>query len=212
MAKINVALCITELEIGGAERCLTELAVRIDRQRFSPVVYSLACQPERRERSCLPTLEAAGVPVHCLGGRRAWQFPIVVSRLRRLLASQRAQVIQTFLFHANIVGRIAAHRAGIKAVVSGIRVAERRSRWRLWTDRLTDGLVDRHVCVSQAVADFSVKRGGLSSEKMVAIPNGVDLSGYPARNPASLAAFGIRPGGTSLPLLAAWNRKKACRG
>jgi len=39
MAKISVALCITDLDIGGAERCLTEIAVRIDRSRFTPVVY-----------------------------------------------------------------------------------------------------------------------------------------------------------------------------
>ena len=54
--------------------------------------------------------------------------------------------------------------------------------------------MDRHVCVSQAVADFSVRRGGLSPEKMVVIPNGVDLSRYPAREPASAAAFGIPRG------------------
>ncbi len=92
------------------------------------------------------------------------------------------------------LGRIAARRAGVKAVVSGIRVAERGSRWHLWLDRLTQGWVDRYVCVSQSVAEFSASQGGLPPEKLVVIPNGIDLDKYPARQPADLAALGIRAG------------------
>jgi glycosyltransferase involved in cell wall biosynthesis len=194
MAKIKVALCITELDLGGAERCLAELAVRVDRRRFAPIVYCLGPRPTRDEASCLPPLEAAGVEVHCLGGQGIWQFPLVVRRLKRLLAAQNPQVVQTFLFHANIVGRMAARHAGVKAVVSGIRVAERGSRWHLWLDRLTQGRVDRYVCVSRSVAEFSATRGGLSPAKLVVIPNGIDLEKYPARQPADLAALGVRPG------------------
>lgn len=67
MAKLGLALCITDLDLGGAERCLTELAVRVDRQRFTPVVYCLAGLPRREEASCMPELKKADVPVHCLG-------------------------------------------------------------------------------------------------------------------------------------------------
>jgi glycosyltransferase involved in cell wall biosynthesis len=194
MAKINVALCITDLDFGGAERCLTELAVRIDRRRFAPVVYCLGPRPTREEASCLPALEAAGVEVHCLGGRGIWQFPVVAGRLRRLLAARNTQIIQTFLFHANILGRIAARRAGVRTVVSGIRVAERHSRWHLWLDHLTEGWVDRYVCVSRSVADFSTTHGRLPPEKLVVIPNGIDLEKYPAPRPADLTALGIPAG------------------
>ena len=120
----------------------------------------------------------AGIDVHFLNGRRNWQFFSIVRRLERLLRQQNTQLAQTFLFHANIVGRIAARRAGVTRVVSGIRVAQRGSRWRLWLDRMTDSLVDRHVCVSQGVAQFSADRGGLAKEKLVVIPNGVDLARF----------------------------------
>ena len=161
MAKTSVALCITDLDIGGAERCLTQIAVRMDRSRFTPVVYCLGPRPVREEASCVPALAAAGVEVHCLGGRGIWQFPLVAYRLKRLLVAQKPQVIQTFLFHANLLGRIAARRAGVKAVVAGVRVAEHAVRWHLRLDRLTQRWVDRYVCVSQAVAEFSAQRGGL---------------------------------------------------
>jgi glycosyltransferase involved in cell wall biosynthesis len=194
MAKIRVALCITELDQGGAERCLTELAVRLDRRRFTPVVYCLGPKPLREDASCLPALETAGVEVHCLGGRTFWQFPIVASRLRRLLTAQNPQLTQTFLFHANVLGRIAARRAGVRFVLSGIRVAEHGSRWHRWLEYLTEGWVDRHVCVSHSVAEFSTTQSGIPPDKIVVIPNGIDLDLYPSRQPADLTALGIPAG------------------
>jgi glycosyltransferase involved in cell wall biosynthesis len=208
MAPIQIALCITELDAGGAERCLTELATRIDRKRFAPVVYCLAPPPQREDASCLPALVAGGVEVHCLGGRGIWQFPIVAHRLKRLLLTQKPQIVQTFLFHANVLGRIVARRAGVKKVVAGVRVAERAARWHLWLDRLTRGWVDQYVCVSQAVADFSAKQLQLPPEKLAVIPNGIDLDKYPARRPADLRAVGVAAGRQAVVYVGRLERQK----
>ncbi len=192
MAPIRVALCITDLDVGGAERCIQHLAVGLDRDRFEPVVYCLGPRPTDPQASCVEPIEAAGIPVHCLGARRARHFPATMRRLRKMLTSQRPQVLQTFLFHANLVGRLAARRAGVPHVLSGIRVAERHSRWHLWLDRWTQRLVDRHVCVSQSVAEFSVGHAGLPRERVVVIPNGIDPR-IAAPDPMDLAEFGIPP-------------------
>jgi starch synthase (maltosyl-transferring) len=205
--QIPIALCITELDAGGAERCLTELAIRVDRRRFLPTVYCLGPRPAADAASFVPALTAAGVEVHCLGGHTVWQLPAVLRRLRLHLIAQKPQIVQTFLFHANVLGRIAARRAGVKTVVSGLRVAERSARWHLRLDRLTQGWVDRYVCVSQAVADFSAARAGLPREKMVVIPNGVDLERYPAQ-PADLALLGIAPGHRVVTFVGRLERQK----
>jgi glycosyltransferase involved in cell wall biosynthesis len=213
MKRLRIALCITELDLGGAERCLTELACRVDRRRFEPVVYCLGPRPRDCpdfrghgeagsvengtvpfRASCLPALEAAGVEVHCLGGRGIWQFPLIVGRLRRLIAAQKPHIAQTFLFHANVLGRIAARRAGVKAVLSGIRVAEHKSHWHLWLDRGTEAWVDRYVCVSRSVADFTATKGGIPKDKIVVIPNGIDLEQYPANKKADLRTLGVPVG------------------
>jgi glycosyltransferase involved in cell wall biosynthesis len=193
MAKLRVALCITDLDVGGAERNLTHLAAGLDRRRAEPVVYCLGPRPASDEASCVPALEAAGIEVHCLGFRRGWQVALAVRKLARLLVRQKPDLIQTFLFHANMVGRIAARWAGVPRVVSGIRVAERR-RWHRWADRLTARLVDRHVCVSEAVARFSAQQGRLPAERLVVIPNGIDARRYPARPAADLGPCGIQRG------------------
>jgi glycosyltransferase involved in cell wall biosynthesis len=190
--RLSVALCITELDVGGAERCLVRLATRMDRERFTPVVYVLA-PPPVADRVCLVALEEAGVEVHFLGMRSKSQLPLAVWRLARCLRRQRPAVVQSFLFHANIVARLASRLARVPAVVSGIRVAERRSRWPLRVDRWTDRLVDRHVCVSQSVAEFAESQVGLPRSKLVVIPNGVDLDEYSTLTPADLGPDRVPP-------------------
>ncbi len=194
MSPIRVALCITDLDVGGAERCMQHLAVGLDRERFEPVVYCLGSRPSDPQTSCVEPIEAAGIPVHCFGANRAWHFPQTVRRLHKLLASQTPQILQSFLLHANFVSRLAARRASVPHVLSGIRVAEGHSRWHLWLDRWTQRLVERHVCVSRSVAEFSALHGGLSEERLVVIPNGIDADRVAAAEPIDLAEFGIPPG------------------
>jgi glycosyltransferase involved in cell wall biosynthesis len=190
MARIRIALCITDLEVGGAERCLAELAARLDQSRFEPVVYSLGPAPAESHQLCTTRIERAGIPIVYLGARSAWAFWPTLTTLQRLLAGQRPQLVQTFLFHANVLGRLAARLAGVRRVVCGLRVAEHGSRWHLWIDRATQRGVDRYVCVSQGVARFAQTEGRLPGTRLVVIPNGIDASQYPGV-PANLAELGI---------------------
>jgi glycosyltransferase involved in cell wall biosynthesis len=187
----GIAFFITDLECGGAEKALVELATRIDRGRFMPVVYLLKPLPEDPAQSLVPKLLDAGIQVHSLEARQEWQTWQIISRLAALLRQQRPALLQTFMFHANMVGRFAAWRAGVKHVVSGIRVAEHALTYRLWAERWTDFLVEHHVCVSESVATFSQIRGGLPQRKMSVIPNGIDRSPYDRAVAADLQQFGI---------------------
>lgn len=197
MAPIRVALCITDLDVGGAERCLQHLAVGLDRGRFEPVVYCLGARPGNPRASCVEPIESAGIPVHCLGASRPWHFPGTLRRLTSLLISQQPQILQAFLFHANFLGRLAARRAKVPHVLAGIRVAERHSLWHLWLDRWTRHLVDRHVCVSQSVADFSVRQVGLPRDRVVVIPNGIDPQ-IASVAPIDLTELGIPSGSRAI--------------
>jgi starch synthase (maltosyl-transferring) len=89
-------------------------------------------------------------------------------------------------------------------------VAERRAAWHLRLDRLTHRWVDRYVCVSEAVARFSAQQGRLPAEKLTVIPNGVDLTQYPAQ-PASLTPFGIRPGRRAVVFVGRLDQQKGVR-
>lgn len=162
--------------MGGAERALAQLVARLNRRRFSPRVYSLGPRPAHA--GLVRELEVAGVEVVFLGATSTLQFFPVVRALAREFRRQRPRLAQSFLFHANVVTRLAARRAAVPIVVSGVRVAERASRWHLWVDKATAQRVDCFVCVSSAVAEFSSAEAGLPRERMVVIPNGIDVGVY----------------------------------
>jgi glycosyltransferase involved in cell wall biosynthesis len=184
----RIAFCITDLDAGGAERALVQIVTRLDRRRWEPHVFCLDAGGV-----LVSELRSAGIDVVCLGAYRTRDFAVVWPLYRRL-AALRPAILQTFLFHANIVGRLAGVAARVPAIVSGIRVAEKRSRVRLWIDRVTDPLVTAHVCVSRDVAEFSTNQGGLPSEKIRVIPNGVDYERFANAAPADLTQFGVPRG------------------
>lgn len=59
-------------------------------------------------------------------------------------------------------------------------------------------MVDKHVCVSKGVAEFSLTRGRLSPQKIITIPNGVDYEHFALATPADLTQFGIPTDGRCL--------------
>src|SRR5262249_43446499 len=77
-------------------------------------------------------------------------------------------------------------------VVTGIRVADPRW-WRTALERTATALADRFVCVSQGVAEFCRQRG-FSADKLVVIPNGVELSAFRDVQAANLEALGVPEG------------------
>ncbi len=181
----RIAFCITELDPGGAERMLVELVRRLNRQRWMPRVFCLSGPGPLVE-----SLAASNVEVTCLGAKNRWQIG-VVWRLAAELRKFRPALLQCVLFHANIVGRLAAWWAGIPRIICGIRVAERRNRWPLWLDWLTQGLVDHNVCVSRAVANFSILEGGLNPSKVCSISNGVNFDRFATATAVKRDALGF---------------------
>jgi glycosyltransferase involved in cell wall biosynthesis len=183
----RIAFCITELDPGGAERALVQIVTRLDRQHWTPRVYCLAGRGE-----LVAVLESADIEVECLNARSKWDAG-VVGRLAAGLRQFRPDLLQTFLFHANLVGRLAARRAGVPVVVSGVRVCEHDARWRIRLDRWTNRLVSHNVCVSTAIAD-AYRQLGIPDEKLSVIPNGVDVAAFESAVPTDLSPFGIPAG------------------
>ena len=156
IGKIRVALVITELNVGGAERCLVNLATGLDRTRFAPQVYALGPPPTVGQSQLVEQLASADVPTHFLAAESIWQVRAALLGLRQQLCEQSPHLIQTFLFHANVLGCWAArHRQLVSAaVVGGIRVADPR-KGRMWLERLALQRAAKVICVSDSVANFA---------------------------------------------------------
>ena len=188
---LPIAFVITELEVGGAEQALVNLATGLNRERFSPVVYSLQGRPQKGR--LVRRLEEAEIPVRFLDVRSYWQCFSAVSRLAEYFRQQQPRVVQSFLFHANVVATLAARRAKVPRMVTGIRVAD-PSRWRQRVERWFTSRADKVVCVSQGVADYCRERSGFPADKLVVISNGVDLLRFESVPPANLTELGVTAG------------------
>ena len=206
--RLRVLFCITSLETGGAERTLVDLVTRLPDRRFVRTVVSLGPKPPEEDRGLVRRLARSDVEVVFLDARSSLAAPCIVCRLCRLLRIHRPDILQTFLSHANLAGTVAGHLAGVPHVVTGIRVAERRRNGHRTLARWTSRWVERHVCVSQSVADFSHRVVGLPRQRLVVIPTGLDLSCYPATDPVRLSELGADGGRRAIVCVGRLTRQK----
>ncbi len=187
---IRILFLITDFDGGGAEKALYEMVRRLSRDLFAPQVACLGGPGYYTEK-----YRALDIPVHHFGltpscGLAAAGFPVTLMRtafrLARLLRREHIQVLQTFLFHANILGRFAGSLARTPVVLGAVRTAEPRHMHTL-IDGLTFCLTDGEVCVSEEVRRFQARRAGLPLDRLFVVPQGVDAEQYPV--PA--APFGM---------------------
>ena len=186
---MRVDLLITEIETGGAERCCVELAIYLARRGVQVRVISVGPAPlgsgEGDARGLLwrrlqgVASELGGgvgrgeLEVHFLNASKPWHWFRAKRGLERLLSERRPEVAQGFLWHANVLGGVVYGGAGVNWV-AGVRVVEPR-RWRAWFGRYWHRPARCVVCVSEEVAAWSARAEGVTLEKLLVIPNGIEL-------------------------------------
>lgn len=169
---------ITGLNNGGAEATLYRL-VTADRQNTHQVI-SLTGAGLYGDR-----LTAAGIPVHTLNLPRSRVSLRGLLKLCRLIRSINADVVQTWMYHADLIGGVVARLAGKSAIVWNIRATTLEPEYISRTPRLVVRLC---VALSRVVPQTIVvnsERGrvihgtlGYPVDKMVVVPNGYDLGQF----------------------------------
>jgi len=174
---MRIDFVITELYVGGAERCLTELATSLARRGDEVRVFSIGSLPQGEQAVLVDRLASAGIPVGSAQADSPLKFASARHQLRRWLAGGKPELCQTFLFHANVLGTWACRSAGISPCVGGLRVAEDR-RFRCHIERAAVRRMTSLVCVSGAVESFAQQRLQAPAEKTKVIANAVDVERF----------------------------------
>jgi glycosyltransferase involved in cell wall biosynthesis len=176
---------ITSLKVGGAQAHLLKTVSRFRSERIASTVISLV--PGGRVARELKT---AGVPVLSLGMRPGRPGPLALLRLIFLLRSLRPHVVQTYLYHADLLGFLAARAAGVPAVFWNVRQSSMDfSRYRRTTGltvRLCARLsprVDR-ILVNSRAGLRAHAHLGYAADRMVVVPNGFELSRFRPHPPS----------------------------
>lgn len=177
---INLTLIITNLATGGAETMLLKLLQQLDRSRFTPTVISLVGLGEIG-----PRIQTQGIPVHALGMSRGVPNPLMVLRLAKLLRQLQPDVVHTWMYHADLLGGLAARLAGCRQVVWSLRQSNLNKSQNKRSTLAVVGLCARlsrwvpKLIVSCSVRAQQIHAGvGYVSEKIHVIPNGFDLDRF----------------------------------
>jgi glycosyltransferase involved in cell wall biosynthesis len=167
--EIDVLHVIGSLSAGGAERNLYYLAPHFASSR---VRYAICCLFHKGEFA--GEVENLGVSVFELGYRKRFFFSTVL-RLARLLRTRRVKVIHTHLFQSGLVGRLAAWRAGVPAIVSH---EHGKTLWKRWYHRFFEryaiGRTDLRLAVSKDIRDLRIQRERTPESKIRIVVNAVD--------------------------------------
>ena len=180
MMKISLKIThiITGLGTGGAEMMLYKLLSAMDPAEFSSQVISLRSEGPIAER-----IRALGVSVESLDMPAGIPQPSSILRLARLLREPQPDVVQTWMYHADLLGGLAARFVGRPPVVWNIRnstldpeTSKRSTRWTVAAcARFSRRWPTRIVSCSENARDVHVNLG-YDAAKMTIIPNGFDLS------------------------------------
>jgi len=190
--KRRIVFLITELDPGGAERALYELVVRLPPDAYEVAVASLTDEGEAAGWFRREGIEVWSVGMRGMADVRA------LFRLKREIERRRPHLLHSFLFHANLAGRVAGRMAGVPLILSSVRVEE--TRWsHLLLDGLTHRLADLEACVSESARRYTAARARVPPEKLVVVPNGVSLARFAEVAPAP-AEWGLGDAG----LVVAW--------
>ena len=139
-------------------------------------------------------IRGAGVPVRALGMKSSIPNPFPAARLFQWIRKSKPHVVQTWMYHANLLGGLAARLAGNIPVVWGIHhvdLSRQGNKLRtIWTAkgcaRISRWLPRCIVFCSQSALLSHIKLG-YAANRMEVIPNGLDLHEFKADPSARLS-------------------------
>lgn len=179
---LRIIHLITGLRIGGAERMLEKLVTGMAPAAADSIVVSLTGEGPIGAR-----LRDHGITVHALDIDGALGLPAGLLRLRRILRQQRPHIIQTWLYHADLVGLLATvlFRSNARLLwnlrCSDMDLAEYRLPTRLIRRLLAWLSAQPDLIVSNSRAgQIYHEKIGYHPRRWTIIPNGFDLDLFQA--------------------------------
>jgi len=211
-----VGYVLTALCEGGLERFTLELARRLPRDRFQPIVFCLtplAPWADRFREADVPilTYDARNKP----GLASAWPNLRTLLRLARDFRRERIQIVHTCDFYPAAIGRLAALLARVPGRVHTLHsLYDWYPGWAHQVNRLLATRTHQVTAVSHPVLESSLRLDKLPSEKYRLVHNGVDGEEFkpkPESRRELREMLGIQPSARIIATVGAYTERKGHR-
>ncbi len=172
--KCRLSFLVTRLEQAGAEKQLSYVARGLAQRGWSVQVISLMTPIALHEE-----LEMAGVEVVSLNvspERRLRELPVALTGLARVLRHHKPQVLCTFNYHADILGRLVGRFAKVPIITSSLRNESFGGAKRDCFIRLTNFLTPVITVNSEQAAKALVRRKVIPQNKLRVMPNAIEIA------------------------------------
>ncbi|MFT5525186.1 MAG: glycosyltransferase involved in cell wall biosynthesis [Pirellulaceae bacterium] len=169
----RIGLVTTELGVGGAEKCVTQLAIGLQNLGHRPSVFSLAPAPSRARSQLVDALDDAGIETIFLDAANKSDFLRIGGLLKKGIEARQIDIVQSFLYHGNVVAAWAMKGTDTRRFAS-LRVTN-ESLVRKFVHRQALRRAEEVVCVSEGVAGFAEAELNVPRSRIKVIPNGVDI-------------------------------------
>lgn len=167
---------ITQLGSGGAERMLTRIAT-FDHGPDAPRQAVISLMDEGVYGT---TLRAAGVELHCMGMSRGRASPTALIGLIQRIRNIAPDLMMTWLYHADLLGTLAAPMTGITRIVWNLRNSELDFSRYAATTRVTVAALaklsgrPRAVVTNSRAGQCAHEALGYTPRRWSYLPNGFD--------------------------------------
>lgn len=177
---MKVVHIVTDLNVGGAQVMLHRLVAGLQAQGVGNTIISLGGMTEHFE-----PLRQQGVELQCLGMQARRRGVTGFLRLCQLLRSARPDVVHTWMYHANLIGGVAARLSVRAPIVWGLHHTpspdeplKPLTQLVMRANTLVSGLVPTQVACCAQAARAAHAALGYPLDRMVTITNGFDTSAF----------------------------------
>lgn len=176
---INITFVITGLNVGGAEMMLLKLLERLPSE-YSPHVVSLTDIGPIGLR-----IQSLGIPVTALRMQPRMPNPLVFLRLLKTLKQTEPDIVQTWMYHADLLGGIAARLLRVPVIVWNIQHSTLSRQGSKFMTRLiaricakVSSFVPDCILSCSYVGQRVHEEIGYESNKFEVIANGIDIEKF----------------------------------
>jgi glycosyltransferase involved in cell wall biosynthesis len=174
--------------LGGAEGVLSRIPGLLPQDRYRCTIGTFRLRPASPifDGFSCPIRE---FPVSRVFGRQALRAAM---DLRRFIRTERVRIVHTFFESADLLGGLVAKLSGCRVVVSSRRDMGilRSTRHRI-AYRVMSPLYSQVQAVSGAVRRETIRADGIDPDKVVTIPNGIEIDKLAAANGAGAMRRGL---------------------